>query len=75
MDGLGTAGTEVRPSQAASRDHRESQCQGRRQRAMGWGEQQKYGWFIEGLVQTLTKIQIGMKFNLMASPSSQKTSR
>ena len=50
------------------------QCQGRSQRAVGWGKQQKDGWFIEGLVQTLIKIQIGMKFDLMASPSSQKTS-
>lgn len=28
------------------------------------------GWFIEGLVQTLIKIQTGMKCNLMASLSS-----
>lgn len=74
MDGLGTAGMEVRPSQAESRGRRESWYRGRSQRAVGWGEQQKDGWFIEGLVQTLIKIQTGMKFNHMASPSSQKTS-
>lgn len=37
------------------------------------GQQPKVRWFIEGLVQTLIKIQTGMIFNLTASPSSQKT--
>lgn len=34
----------------------------------------KDGWFIEGLVQKLIKIQTGMKFSLVASLSSRKTS-
>lgn len=65
---------EVRPSEAESRGRRESGCQGRSQRVLDGGEQSKVGWFIEGLVQTLIKIQTGMIFNLIASPSSQKTS-
>lgn len=70
---MGTAGMEVRPSQAESRGCRESRREGSGPGAVGRPEQRKDGRFIESLVQTLIKIQISMKLSLMASLSSQKT--